>query len=264
MEDKKRQRKTELGNTKEARKWFFTLNNYTVNDIKNMEDYFKKGKYVFQEETGTSGTPHLQGYVEWKSSRKFVHLKKKFPTCHWEVCRNKKASIEYCSKMESRSGKTYSLGIELPEPIECIDEKKLYKWQQEIVDLCKTKPDKRTVNWYWDEKGCKGKTELARLLVLKYKALVVGGKRSDMFNAILTVKNTTKKFPKIIIIDIPRCSENFVSYAAIEKIKDGLFYSGKYEGGMVIMNRPHVICMANFEPDKLMLSEDRWNIVEID
>lgn len=263
MDDKKLQKKTELGNTKEARKWFFTLNNYTVNDIKNMEDYFSKGQYVFQEETGTSGTPHLQGYVEWKSSRKFAHLKKKFPTCHWEVCRNKKASIEYCSKLESRSGKTYCKGIVLAETIKCIDESKLHKWQQTIVDLIKTEPDDRTINWYWDIKGCKGKTALAKLLVLKYKAIVVNGKRDNMFNAILSVKNTTKRFPKIVIIDIPRTTENYVSYGAIEKIKDGLFYSGKYEGGMVIMNPPHIICMANFEPDKLTMSEDRWNIVEI-
>lgn len=69
--------------------------------------------------------------------------------------------------------------------------------------------------------------------------------------------------PKIIVFDIERSRENFVSYGGIEEVKNGLFFSPKYEGGMCIYNSPHIFVFANFPPDETQLSEDRWNIINI-
>ena len=49
----------------------------------------------------------------------------------------------------------------------------------------------------------------------------------------------------------------------IESIKNGLVFSGKYEGAQLIFNRPHVICFSNSLPDTTMMSADRWKIVNI-
>lgn len=57
--------------------------------------------------------------------------------------------------------------------------------------------------------------------------------------------------------------ENYVSYEAIESVKDGIFFSGKYESGMTIFNQPHIICFANFAPDIGKMSSDRWKIFEL-
>ncbi len=57
--------------------------------------------------------------------------------------------------------------------------------------------------------------------------------------------------------------EDYVSYQALEEIKDGIFFSGKYEGGMKIFNSPHVICFANFSPAEHKLSGDRWVVEEV-
>jgi len=81
-----------------------------------------------------------------------------------------------------------------------------------------------------------------------------------MFAAIASMKVK----PKVVIIDIPRTSESFVSYGGIEKIKDGCFFSGKYESGMVLYDNPHVICFANFPPVSETMSADRWHIVKIE
>jgi hypothetical protein len=76
-----------------------------------------------------------------------------------------------------------------------------------------------------------------------------------------------KTKPKIVFIDIPRSQRDYVQYGMLEKIKDGLFCSGKYESTTVIMNPPHMIFMANFppemDPEKADVSPNRWVITRI-
>ena len=66
-----------------------------------------------------------------------------------------------------------------------------------------------------------------------------------------------------MIITVPRTAAGYVSYSAIEEIKDGMIYSGKYEGGFANIEHPHVIILANFEPEREKLSSDRWNVIEL-
>ena len=64
--------------------------------------------------------------------------------------------------------------------------------------------------------------------------------------------------------NVPRSTdEKYISWQGMEEIKDMLFYSGKYEGGMVNDRAPHFIMFANWEPETSLLSGDRWNIVRI-
>ena len=87
------------GNTKRqispAKHWCFTHNNYTQQDIEKLCSSIVPVKYVFQEETGTEGTKHLQGYVEFKKKIRPKSLGWS-DQIHWEKCRNIKASIAYC------------------------------------------------------------------------------------------------------------------------------------------------------------------------
>ena len=69
---------------------------------------------------------------------------------------------------------------------------------------------------------------------------------------------------KIVMIDLTRCIENYVSYQGIEEIKNGIFYNTKYESGMVLFDSPHIIIFANFPPEEGKLNADRWNIVNLD
>jgi len=93
-------------NRVKSRNWAFTLNNFMETDILNLqrEDY----QYIFQEETGESGTPHLQGTIILKDPQALSFVRKINGRAHWEVCRNKFASINYCQKGESRTGEMYT------------------------------------------------------------------------------------------------------------------------------------------------------------
>jgi len=69
---------------------------------------------------------------------------------------------------------------------------------------------------------------------------------------------------KIILVDCPRSQQDYLNYGALEQIKTGLIFSGKYEGTQLVFNCPHVIVFANAPPQNLdCFSSDRWNIVNI-
>ena len=68
---------------------------------------------------------------------------------------------------------------------------------------------------------------------------------------------------KIVLLDIPRSAEGYINYGVLEQLKNGLLYSGKYEGGKCLFDDVHVVVFANFMPDRSQFSEDRWNIIEL-
>lgn len=251
-------RKSE-GNTNRisaSKYWVFVLNNWTKDELDEIITICGSNLYNIGEEVGEQGTPHLQGFISFNTKcRPF----EKFPNkrIHWEKCKSNEAdNLRYTSK----SGIVHS---NFPKPLILINPSKFYEWQKQIINLISSEPDDRSIYWYWESNGCAGKTAIAKYICATYNAIVVSGKSSDCKNAILQYFNCKKKYPDIIIFDIPRCNQNHISYEALESIKNGLFYSGKYEGGMCIFNCPHVICFANEEPDIPVLSQDRWKIVKI-
>ncbi len=257
------------GNTKDlrypplrSRYWVFTYNKYDKSSIKvlTQELVYLGAKYIFQEETGENGTRHLQGYIGFKNARNICFQSVMNKTIHWEVCRSRSRSIAYCSKEDTRTGKVFT---NIPSEIPIIDvlaNKVLKKWQIEILALIKGESDERVINWYWEDTGAVGKTTLCKHICLHNKdAIYVSGSAKDIKFAIAEMKVK----PRIVLWDVPRTSEGNLSYEAIESVKNGIFFSAKYESGMLMFNIPHIIVMANFEPKYTKCSMDRWSVVEI-
>ena len=64
--------------------------------------------------------------------------------------------------------------------------------------------------------------------------------------------------PSFIVVNLPRSfNSDYLSYTGLEEVKDMFFYSGKYEGGMVDGNPPHLWIFSNELPDISMCSSDR-------
>ncbi len=249
------------------RKWCFTLNNYTQSDIDTLLTAFRKKVttiYVFQEELGEPGngsghigTPHLQGVVSYKNAVRFTTLKNVCPRGHWEKCKDWDASKAYCSKLDTRHGSLFTNADFPRDPLEGLS---LHEWQKDVLSRIDSEPDDRTVVWYWEPVGCVGKTALCKHIMLSdRRATYVSGAGKDI---LFSFTNLDPK-PKIVLWDVPRSAEGYISYQAIESVKNGLFFSGKYESKTVCFNSPHVIIFANFEPDESKLSSDRWKIIEI-
>jgi len=117
----------------QLKSWFFTYNNYTLTDIETIETKFKEicETYVFQQEKGAEGTPHLQGFIKLKKKMRWTEfgLPKEI---HWEKPRSDANCEEYCCKEETRDGKVFT-NIVPPEPLDTI--KELRPWQSDLIKL---------------------------------------------------------------------------------------------------------------------------------
>lgn len=261
------------GNTKSStpvkkirsRYWIFTWNNYTLDDKKYVHAYIDKcEKGACNEEMGENGTPHLQFFIALKNARYFSTIKKDFPKCHIEKARNIDACMDYCQKKETQLSEPY-VKDNIRKVKDPLDGKQLYDWQLWLKNYCEKDPDERKIIWRWDRFGCCGKTSLAKHLCLTFpnEVLYLSGKSSDIKFGIKSFLDESKNNLRIAIFDFTRSTENFISYEGIESVKNGIFYNSKYESGMVLFDPPHIICFANFEPEKNKLSLDRWDIEEI-
>jgi len=266
----------DLGNTStkssslKSRKWCFTLNNWTESELTQITQEFEGSeyKYIIGKETSQNGTAHLQGYVEAPNAIAFSRMKKIMPRAHIEKAKGKREqNIAYCSKEGNvTSNIDTDIGITPSGKYDAYMTKKYkdvqwHPWQREILDLLETEPSERKVYWYWEETGNVGKSFLTQYIDWKYDAIIAEGKRDDVFNQYRTYLE--KKQPSVAIMDVPRCNKEYVSYGMIEKIKNGIAYSGKYEGGKLRIIPHHLIVFANFEPDVSKLSADRWVIREL-
>lgn len=242
-----------------AKRWCFTLNNYTELDISSIVPQIKTlcNIAIVAKEVGQSGTPHLQGYLEFKTK---CRPKSRFTNrIHWEKCKgNREENITYCRKDNNI---LLMLGIDKPYTIE-LD---LYEWQKQIVKVLDGPINDRYLYWYWEETGCAGKTTFCKWIYTHYDDVVVlSGKAADMKHGIVQFKETTGRLPKIILIDMPRSTNlDFLSYQGIEEVKDMFFFSGKYEGGMICGAPPHLIIFSNEEPNYSKCSADRWMVTEL-
>lgn len=82
----------------QSKRFTFTLNNYT----KDQQEFLSSVECQFMiigEEVAASGTPHLQGYVVFKSTQRLTGAIKKLPGCHVEIAKGSTPqNITYCSK----------------------------------------------------------------------------------------------------------------------------------------------------------------------
>jgi len=255
----------EEGNTKtssRARSWCFTLNNYTDQEFKDLTSWLaQKHKYICGQEVGEGGTPHLQGYFIAKNALRFDSLKKAWPRVHWEMARGTRdQNVAYCSK-EGKTISNFENGkLKLLKEYEGVVWR---PWQSRILEILDTIPDRRTIFWVVDINGNKGKSFLCKYIALTRVVVIADGKKDNVFNQINNLVNVEEKEFNTVILDIPRHNLDYINYGVLEKIKDGLIYSGKYEGGICIFRNVHLIVFANDHPDRSTMSEDRWEIMEL-
>lgn len=237
--------------------WCFTYNNYSLEQCELLFGALKSicDWIVFQEEVGERGTQHLQGTIKLKKRTRLSNLKKIDGNIHWEVTKQITASVAYCSRKNKRCGKLFTHGFTIDKQITVSEP---YGWQLEVMKIIKNKPDNRSIYWFYDKKGNIGKTTLCKYLVVKHNAIMLCGKSNDMYHMLSKFND-----PTLICVDIPRSSNEYINYGAIEQIKNGLVFSGKYEGSQLVFDCPHVIVFSNELPDTDKMSIDRWKIFNI-
>lgn len=238
-------------------RWIMVLNNWTEDELNLISSICSKFcKYaIIEKEVGECGTPHLQGYFEFKTKMRpcSVFNNKRI---HFEKAKGTREHNNiYCSKDHN-----IVVSIGRPKPIKIIET--LYDWQKKIEDLILTEPDDRKIYWFYEKKGGIGKSQFIKYCAVKHKVLFTsGGKYSDIINLVF---NSNMDETNCVMFDIPRANEGHISYAALESIKNGMVCNTKYETGVKLFNSPHIICFANFLPETPeKLSADRWIITNL-
>lgn len=81
-------------------RWCFTLCNWTDTEVEKIREWEYVRFLIFgKENCPKTGTPHLQGYVEWNNERKFSTVKKLNKRINWRPSNgDAKSNIKYCSK----------------------------------------------------------------------------------------------------------------------------------------------------------------------
>lgn len=253
----------------------FTWNNYPddwVDVIKSRVEAvrvrFPRLKWIGGEEVApTTGTRHIQGYIEFAPPgpdairvrpMTALGLPKEV---HWgdangKPCKgSREANIEYCSKECRNVVSTFKVPKDLWVPT-------IHGWQLDAARLLEVDQleDTRSIHWFWEPNGNMGKSTFCRWALVTHPPediLLVGGKAADMKCGIVGHYTKYGCYPETILVDVPRESLQYVSYAGLEEIRNGLFFSGKYESGMVVMNPPRMLVLANSAPEEGKWSSDR-------
>lgn len=80
--------------------WCFTLNNPTAEETAGIKEWDVQ-YLIFGQEVGAEGTPHLQGFVQFKARKRFNQVKGLMPRAHIEVARGRVPdNVAYCSKTD--------------------------------------------------------------------------------------------------------------------------------------------------------------------
>lgn len=235
--------------------WMITLpsENIDASQLSQELSTFCK-KFTFQKEKGEkTGYEHWQIFISLKQKEYFGTVKNLFPSsAHIEPCKDGWKAKNYCQKSDTRIEGPYDEKSTFLKTIT-----KLYPWQEHILQECLKVPDDRTINWIWEKEGNRGKTQFCKYMAIKHKATVLGN------GAFKDIAQALPDDPKIVLFNITRDLEERINYSALEAVKDGMIFSGKYESKTKIFNSPHIYIFANFEPRLDAMSKDRWKITRI-
>lgn len=279
--------------------WCFTLNNYTDENLAVLET-FPCTYIIYGKEVGEQGTPHLQGYVQMEKRTRMTALRKLLQ-CHWSPARGTPEQNKvYCSKEgdvyergvptvegqradirrfmdDVQSGVLDKKRLREDHPAVCAKYPRFVEdyiqdnmpelplpmyplkgWQSALIDVLITEPDDRTVVFIVDRKGGAGKTWFAKYYCrLHNNAQVIEmGKKSDMAHALRTDI-------RVLFVNCTRSHNEFMNYGFLESVKDGIVFSGKYESRMKTLGPCHVVVLMNEDPDRTKLSEDRYDVLEV-
>uniref|UniRef100_UPI0040475B4F hypothetical protein n=1 Tax=Shewanella sp. TaxID=50422 RepID=UPI0040475B4F len=135
----------------------------------------------------------------------------------------------------------------------------LHDWQRTLIEEFSTSADDRSILFVIDYVGNKGKSWFCMYCLnnLIGCQLIDPGKKADMAYEL-------KQDTRILLVDCARSRTEVLDYHFLEKVKDGVVFSPKYESTTKFLANPvHVVVFMNCEPDDQKLSEDRYRYLHL-
>jgi hypothetical protein len=135
----------------------------------------------------------------------------------------------------------------------------LRRWQGELYDELKHRPDERKIYFVVDRVGNQGKSWFARYYCDLHDdaQILAPGKKADM--AYMVKENI-----RVFFVDCPRSKQgDFIQYDFLEELKNGYVFSSKYESRCKKFPTPHIVVCMNEHPCMEKLSADRYRIITL-
>lgn len=138
-----------------------------------------------------------------------------------------------------------------------------HKWQTKMDQILASRANDRTIIVILDHEGGSGKSTYARSKYFENDektAVIQNGRTQDIAHAISKTNNNTLEN---IFIDLMRLNMEHVNYNLIERLKNGIVFSSKYDSTTVRLAAiPHVVIFTNVMIDIEKMSKDRWLVFE--
>jgi len=281
-----------------SKRWVFTLNNYTSDH----EDYLRSLDcvyLVFGKEVGESGTPHLQGFVTFKTMHRLSAMKKLLPTAHWEIAKAESdKAANYCKKdndyyekgtVPTVGGRSDLSEIHLMVKAGATDAQICDKYPSQFyryfAGIAKARSLMPVVYpsvvpypltpWQQNLNELLNRPPQDRIIhfmvdkdgnvgkswfTLYYASLHPGKVQIMKPGRKADMAYELKTDIRVFFLDCPRSRHEVLDYDFLESLKDRLVFSPKYASVTKVLPPLHVVVMINEEPDRTKLSSDRYDI----
>lgn len=246
-----------------SRYWCYTLNNYTKEEEESLKNLTTKNPkvtyHVFGRESGESGTPHLQGYFEFKTSIRLTQAKGLISSrCHIEQRRGSaQAAAAYCKK----DGDYQEYGKQSTGRGARNDLDDIYKACKEgkpIAEIRDTWPSqyiryKRTIDDVWREVRAVERDTPPEVVVLwgrtgagKTRSVWDNFPRNDIYMSTGERWFDGYSGEPVVLFDDFNGSEFKLSY--LLKLLDRYPFRVPYKGGFVNWNPKKIFITSNKDP----------------
>lgn len=208
---------------------------------------------VVGEETGEDGYLHWQIRVVFKKETSLDKVRSILLGGHWSA--TKVRDFNYVEK-EGKFWRSWEGALAKYSTME------MYPWQNEILERLKRQDD-RHVTVLIDKCGNTGKTTLAKAITARHLgAYCPAMDESKDYMAWALAHQTAG----IFVLDIPKSDsrkKNADLWSAVEQMKNGYLWDKRHHWQEAWIDSPGIMVITNEEPDRTLLSYDRWDIGHI-
>lgn len=209
---------------------------------------------VVGEEVGDEdGYMHFQLRVVFKKGKSFEQVTAIIPGGHWsETSEHGQCNFDYVEK-EGNFWRSWEGALGRFMDLD------MYPWQNEVIERLKAQNDRR-VTVLVDRYGNAGKTAIAMRLTAEH----IGAYCPEMEDTKdYMAWALAHKTAKIFCLDIPKAGDIRTDkniWKAVEQMKNGYLWDKRHHWQEAYINPPKILILTNEEPDRNLLSRDRWDI----